>query len=117
MANLKRHMIELVKEVKEGEIVTEKYITPVFVPLKTVYEAIDLMGELNNQKMTPELEKGIIDEMLDFVVKAYGDQFTKDELFNGLHAPDAISVLQDQIMFIARGYQNSDTKKYLANKS
>ncbi len=25
-------MIELVKEVKEGEIVTEKYLTPVFIP-------------------------------------------------------------------------------------
>ncbi|WP_286201365.1 hypothetical protein [Bacillus sp. ISL-4] len=41
MANLKRNMIELVKEVKEGEIVTEKYLTPVFIPFSVVYEALD----------------------------------------------------------------------------
>lgn len=29
IANLKRNMIELVKEVKEGEIETVKYLTPV----------------------------------------------------------------------------------------
>ncbi|MGW8428824.1 hypothetical protein ACWGJQ_25825 [Peribacillus simplex] len=39
MANLKRNMIELVKEVKEGEIETVKYLTPVFIPFSVVYEA------------------------------------------------------------------------------
>jgi len=33
MAELKRHMIELVKDVKEGELVTEKYLTPMFLPM------------------------------------------------------------------------------------
>ena len=45
MANLKRNMIELVLEVKEGEIVTKKYVTPVDIPLIVVYEAIDLIAE------------------------------------------------------------------------
>jgi len=116
MAKLKRHMIELVKEVKAGEIVTEKYLTPVFIPLKVVYEAIDLMAKID--KATIANEKELIDEMLDFVAnKIYSGQFTKDELFNGLHAPNAVRVLQDQIFFVARGTQSEATKKYLAERS
>lgn len=50
MANLKRNMIELVKEVKEGEIVTEKYLTPVFIPFSVVYEAIDMTDEIDKSE-------------------------------------------------------------------
>ena len=65
MANLKRNMIELVLEVKEGEIVTKKYVTPVFIPLSVVYEAIDLMAELNSRK-SGHAEKDMIDNVLIF---------------------------------------------------
>ena len=56
MATLKRNMIELVLEVKEGELVTKKYVTPVFIPLSVVYEAIDVMADLNSRK-TGQAEK------------------------------------------------------------
>jgi hypothetical protein len=116
MANLKRNMIELVKEVKEGEIVTEKFLTPVFIPLSTVYQAIDLTNDVeNNTKMN---EKELIERLIDFVANdIYKGQFTKDQLTNGLHAPDAIQNLYEQIMFIARGQQSEETKKYLAKKN
>ena len=115
MANLKRNMIELVKEVKEGEIVTEQYWTPVFLPMSVVYEAIDLMVEEEQSKSN---EREMIDKLLDFVAnKIYKGQFTKDELLNGLHAPDAIQVLQEQILFIAQGQQSDETKNYLAKKN
>lgn len=115
-------MIELVKDVKEGEIVTEKYLTPVFVPLKVVYEAVDLMGELNQLgKATEEGqeidEKEIIYKMLEFTVKLYKGAFTKEQLEDGLHGPDAITTLQDQIIFIAQGKQTNATKEYLAKKN
>lgn len=106
-------MIELITEVKEGELVTKKYLTPMFLPLSVVYEAIDLMAEMQNVNVNNEKE--MIEKLLAFVAdKAYGGQFTKDELFQGLHAPDAMRVLQDQVLFVARGDQNDDTKKYLA---
>jgi hypothetical protein len=116
MALLKRNMIELVKEVKEGEVITEKYLTPVFIPLSTVYQAIDLTNDLeNNTKMT---EKELIERLIDFVANdIYKGQFTKEELTNGLHAPDAIQNLYEQILFIARGQQSDETKKYLAKKN
>ena len=77
MANLKRNMIELVLEVKEGEIVTKKYVTPVFIPLSVVYEAIDLMAELNSRK-SGQAEKDMIDKVLIFVAeKVYNKIVTK----------------------------------------
>jgi hypothetical protein len=116
LANLKRNMIELVKEVKEGEIVTEKYLTPVFIPLSTVYQAIDLTNDLeNNTKLN---EKELIEKLIYFVANdIYKGQFTKEELTNGLHAPEAIKNLYEQILFIARGQQNDEAKKFLAKKN
>ena len=114
MANLKRNMIELVKDVKEGEIVTEKYLTPVFIPMSVVYEAIDLAEELGKGQSK---EKEMIDKLLDFVAnKVYKGQFTKSELIDGLHAPSAIQSLQEQILFIAQGQQTDETKEYLAKR-
>ncbi|WP_262372661.1 phage tail assembly chaperone G [Sutcliffiella horikoshii] len=116
MAKLKRNMIEIVKEVKEGEIVTEKYLTPVFIPLATVYQAIDLSNDL--EKNTGLNEKELIEKLLDFVANdIYKGQFTKEELTKGLHAPDAVQTLYEQILFIARGQQSEETKKYLAKKN
>lgn len=116
MANLKRNMIELVKSVKEGEVITEKYLTPVFIPLSVVYQAIDLTAEMQNGKDANE--KDMIDKLIDFVAnEIYKGQFTKDELINGLHAPNAVTVLQEQIMFIASGDQTNETKEYLAKRS
>lgn len=116
MANLKRNMIELVKEVKEGEIITGKYLTPVFIPLSVVYQAIDLTTEL--EKVTNATEKELIDKLVDFIVNdVYKNQFSKEDLINGLHAPEAVRILQEQILFIAQGYQSDETKNYLAKRS
>ncbi|MGE6379981.1 phage tail assembly chaperone G, partial [Peribacillus muralis] len=87
MANLKRNMIELVKEVKEGEIDTVNYLTPVFIPFSVVYEAIDMTQEIEKSEESKSAgsEKELIDKLLDFVAnKIYNKQFTKEDLFNGL---------------------------------
>lgn len=116
MANLKRNMIELVKEIKEGEIVTQKYLTPPFIPLSVVYQAIDLTADMAKKTIVNERET--IDKLLDFVANdVYKGQFTKEELINGLHGPEAIDVLQQQLLFVSRGYQTDETKKFLAKKN
>ncbi|GAA0491322.1 hypothetical protein GCM10008986_16780 [Salinibacillus aidingensis] len=114
MADMKRNMIELVKEVKQGELVTEKYLTPLFIPMRKVYEAVDMLEYIQMSAGTSEAEKELIDKLLIFVVDLYDNQFTKDELFNGLHGPGAVKKLQEQVIFVARGVQDEDTKKYLA---
>ena len=116
MANLKKNLIVLVKEVKEGEILTETYYTPAFIPLSVVYQAIDLSKEMG--KVTVDTEKEIIDKMVDFVAKdIYKNQFTKEDLINGLHAPDAIQTLREQVIFITRGQQTDEVKKLLEKKN
>ncbi|MBQ6447261.1 MAG: hypothetical protein IJJ10_07345 [Bacillus sp. (in: Bacteria)] len=118
MANLKRNIIVLVKEVKEGEVVTETYVTPVFIPLSVVYEAIDLTQEMFKTGEDATSEKEMIDKLIDFVTnKVYKNQFKKEDLINGLHAPEAINVLQEQILFIAQGRQTEEAKKFLARKN
>ena len=80
MAALKRNMIELVKEVKEGELITEKYMTPVFIPFSVVYEALDMVAEIDQNKLS---EKELLEKMIDFVAsRVYNNQFTKEQLFN-----------------------------------
>jgi hypothetical protein len=117
MANLKRHTIQLVKEVKEGEIITETYITPVFLPFSTVYEATDLLDDVTHNKKK-KTERKLIEELVDFVVnRLYKGQFTKEELNNGLHGPDAVETLYAQLTFIARGEQDEVSKKFLAKKN
>jgi hypothetical protein len=116
MANLKRNMLELVKDVKEdGEIITEKYWTPPFIPFSVVYEAMDLMKEM--QESSSNNEREMMDRLIDFVVKdIYKNQFTKEDLKNGLHAPDAIEAINSQIIFVAQGNQSDETKKFLEKK-
>lgn len=116
MANLKRNMIEIVTEVKEGELVTKKFVTPMFIPMRVVYESIDLVAELNKRK-NPAEEKDLIDKLGTFIAeKIYNSQFTKDELFDGLHAPNAINELFSQVLFVSRGEQSEEAKKFLEKK-
>lgn len=124
MANLKRNMIELVKNPDEankgGEIETERFWTPVHIPLKVMYEALDLSEEMANIESGKSKKsfRDAMDLMMDFIAnKAYNGQFTKDDLLERLHAPDAINTLQEQIMFIAQGETSDSTKNFLANKN
>ena len=124
MANLKRNMIELVKNPEEankgGEIETERFWTPVHIPLKVMYEALDLSEEMANIESGKSKKsfRDAMDLMMDFIAnKAYNGQFTKDDLLNRLHAPDAINTLQEQIGFIASGETSESTKNFLANKN
>lgn len=124
MAQLKRNMIELIKNPEEankgGEVEIERYWTPVHLPLKVMYEAVDLSEEMakieeGNSKKT---FKDALDLMMDFIAnRAYNNQFTKEDLMERLHAPDAINTLQEQIAFIASGQQSDDTKNFLAKKN
>src|SRR5699024_457774 len=98
MANLKRNMIELVKNPDEvangGEVELEKYWTPAFLPLTVTYEAIDLMEGL--EKEDAKDVRNLLGLMMDFVAnKAYGGQITREDLETRLHAPDAVETLQE----------------------
>lgn len=114
-SNLKRHTIELVTAVKEGEVETKVFMTPPFIKFSFVYEALDLLDDLISNKKK-KAEKEILETAADFVARAYGGQFTKEELMDGLHAPQLAESLFDQVQFVAHGKENDETKKFLAKK-
>lgn len=115
----KRNFIKLVQVDKKGEPVTDAegnpkydtFITPTQIPFRKIYDAADLMdGDTEQQQSTQEN----IDQMLDMVVDIYNKQFTKNDLLDRLHAPDAVDELQQQIQFIAQGQMDEERKKQLA---
>lgn len=126
MANLKRNMIELVKnpnEVAKGdEPDIEKVWTPAFISLRVARNAIDFYNTLFNDEEMSELDK--FDKMVDFVAnEVFGGKVTKDDLYDRMHAPgteegsSAKEVLEDQIIFAAQGIQSDETKAFLAKKN
>ncbi|MCA1029360.1 hypothetical protein LCM23_25445 [Cytobacillus kochii] len=123
MANLKRNMIELVTNPEEAatgaEVETKKYWTPAFVPMSVTYQAADLITQIEKPKEGEEIgERELIEKLIEFTVNdIYKGQFTREELESGLHAPDAITTLQEQILFIAQGQQSESTKKFLEKKN
>ncbi|KHE73152.1 phage tail assembly chaperone G [Halobacillus sp. BBL2006] len=119
MADLKRNMIELVTDVKEGEIITQTYWTSPFLPMKVVLEANDIAAQIDKLETDDiEQQKETFDQLSSFVADVlYNKQFTKQELQDGLHAPQALNALYDQIIFITRGKQSDETKKFLEKKS
>lgn len=121
MANLKRNMIELIKNpdevIKGGEPEFDKYWTSPFIPLDVTLEAVDFAEEIEAGDNVKGKESDAILKLAEFVArKIYNEQFTIDDIKTKLHAPNAIEELQSQILFIARGEQTDATKKFLEKK-
>lgn len=118
-SKLKRNYIQLVENPNAKELKMETFLTPHFIPLDVLYEATDIMAEFE------EVERGEkemsfreqLDKLIDAVVKIYGDQFTKKDVQERLHAPDAVQALQKQVEFIANGQQDEETKKFIQSIS
>ena len=56
-------------------------------------KAIALTDDLNLDKITAKS----LDDMVDFVVEAYGNQFSRDDVYDGVEAKDLMDVLTDCI--------------------
>lgn len=115
----KRNFIKLIQVDKKGNAVTDTegnakydtFITPTQIPFRKIYDAADLMDGESEENASA---KENFDQMLDMVVDIYNNQFTKDDLLDRLHAPDAVEELQGQIEFIAQGQMDEERKKELA---
>lgn len=125
---LKRNYIQLVNGTNDkGEPTFDTFLTPHFIPLDVMYEAVDVMEELesieekNDKSEKPEPMSKIMrkqmDIMMGVVVKIYGEQFDVKALKAGLHAPNMREELQGQIEFIAAGQQDDETKKFVESLS
>lgn len=119
MAAKKQTAIELVTQVTDqGEIeATQTYQTSPFIPFEITYKAMSLMEEASQtDESGKQFDKTIIDKFVDFiVVDMYGQRFTREDFLAGVHGPEFMNVLQEQVAFMANGYQSEGTKKLLAS--
>jgi len=105
---MKRNFIKLIKEIKkDGTPVFDTYLTPTQIPFRKIYDAADFMDGASSEETSAQQN---MDQMLDMVVNIYDNQFTKDDLLDGLHAPDAVEELREQISFIAQGNGRREKK-------
>lgn len=114
MAKLKRNTIQLIKDTKAEEVEFQTFLTPHFIPFDMVYEAIDLLDEIEKEgnEMKP---REMIDKLIHMTVRIYNDQFTVDDLKARLHAPDGMTTLRDQVLFVTQGQQTDETKNFIAS--
>lgn len=126
MANLKREMIELIKnpeEVNKGaEPEIEKVWTVPFVSLSTTREAVSILNEVVGNTDLSDDDKN--DKIIDFLAeKAFGNKIKKEDLYNRLPGPGLIdgesgqARLEEVLYFMATGGQSDATKKFLAEKN
>ncbi|MEP9852106.1 hypothetical protein ABDK10_05325 [Staphylococcus aureus] len=96
---LKQMQIDLVKEVKDnGDVITESFKTPKFIPFSKLMKATKKL-----EKLEEKSEMDAMDEMLEVICDLYNNQFTPDQLMDGLHAPDAVRIIRENIEFISTG--------------
>lgn len=117
----KLHFIELITDVKDdGEFETKIYFTPKFIPFSKLMTITDRLEEIEKLEKESDSEKEqvsekeTIKEMFKLVAEdIYNNQFTPEELMDGLHAPEAIKTVQEQIAFISEGKVTEANEKRL----
>lgn len=97
---------------KEGNLQTETFFTPTFIPFRKVYEATEMLESAEQDGQGEGQEE--FKQMLDFVVETYQHQFTTDDLLDRLHAPNGIQEINKQVEFVAQGTMDDERKKELA---
>lgn len=114
MAKLKRNIIQLVEDPKANEIKLQTYLTPHFISFEIVYEAKDLIDDIEDENSTMK-PREIADRLMDMVVKIYDNQFTVKDLKERMHAPDGMNALREQVIFITQGQQTEETRNFIQN--
>ena len=95
----KQMSIELIQEVKDnGELVTQEFKSPTFIPFSKLMKDTKQLEKLEDKS-----EMEAMDEMMQVICDLYNNQFTPDQLMDGLHAPDAVRVIRENIEFISTG--------------
>lgn len=80
-------------------------------------EKLNDSKEDSKEKEAVLSEIDLIEELLDLITDAYKEQFTKDEMLEGISQSDFYDVLQEQLAMIAApDIQSKDTKDFLEKK-
>ncbi|MDK3656267.1 hypothetical protein O0A22_11675 [Staphylococcus pseudintermedius] len=91
--------IELVTDVKDnGELETKTYEAPKFIPFSKLIEATKKLEKLEDAS-----ESEAISAMFNVLVDLYNNQFTVQELMDGIDAREALDVIETNIGALAGG--------------
>lgn len=71
---------------------------PAFIPGRMIRRAVTL-----KQINFGTLEEAQIDELVQYVVNVYGDQFNIDEFYDGVDARKMMDVIVETIYFVVNG--------------
>lgn len=101
---MKSNSIELATEFDSEGVPTryETFVTRPTIKFSLVYECVSFLSSLKDNPTNDELQV-----LLDLVIRIYDEQFTKNQLIDGLPAYSATIELYKQVVFIASG-QNID---------
>ncbi|OEK41309.1 phage tail assembly chaperone GT [Staphylococcus saprophyticus] len=111
---MKSNNIELATKFDSEGVPTryETFVTRPTIKLSLVYECVSFLSSLKTNPTDNELQI-----LLDLVVRIYDEQFTKNQLIDGLPAHSATLEVYKQVVYIAKGNQvdeelsNNDVKK------
>jgi hypothetical protein len=67
----------------------DKTYTASFISARMVRRTIEVSKEVNFDNILPEE----LDKLMDYIVELFGNQFTRDELYDGLASKDLISTI------------------------
>lgn len=126
MANLRRNSIELVKEVKGEEVITERFWTPPLTTAAVTNEALELMARQEEREAELQAKKKEIgsrdliemrSEMADFIAnRLYEKQFTVNDLDERYSGPHSFFDFKEQVRYAAVGFQDDSTRAFLKSK-
>jgi hypothetical protein len=86
----------------------DKTFVQEFIPLKMYRKALEVEKYAQSEKVD---EEKLFDKRLNLIVEAFGKQFTKDELENGLNAIDHQKVFYNVIGVGILGYPPLDEQE------
>lgn len=101
---------------EEQQLEYKTYPYPIFVKGGLIKKAIDLAAKLESGDN--EFSGATVDELADFVVEVYANQFTRDELIDGLQAHEVIPKLSGVLEFVITGEeQQGKQRQFIQEKT
>jgi len=67
----------------------DKTYTAGFISARMVRRTIEVSKEVNFESISPEE----LDKLMDYIVELFGNQFSRDELYDGLASKDLIPTI------------------------
>lgn len=98
--------IKLVTDVKDnGELVTKEYYTPNFIPFSKLMKATATLDKLEDKS-----EMEAMEVTFSIISDLYNNQFTVEELMDGLDSRVAVSVIEKNMEYLTSGVAEEENK-------